>query len=212
MIELKDGMTILFQGDSITDAGRDREDYYNLGNGYAVLVATYINSLFPEKKISFINRGVSCECTVDMVRRWEKDCLDINPDVLVFMGGINDMWRRYDGADTITTPEEYEKNLRTLMDSAKEKGIKNVILMEPYLTMNEPDRKIWLKEDLCFKQEIVKKLSQEYSFEFIPLQKVFNEACQKREPAFWTMEGVHPKWPGCGLIAKEILKVFGYSL
>lgn len=212
MIELKKDMKILFQGDSITDAGRDREDLYNMGNGYAVIVSSYLSATVPEKNLTFINKGVSCECSIDMLKRWKGDTVDIKPDVMIFMAGINDMWRRYDGADTVTTAEQFETNMREMLKQAKEAGVEKIILMEPYLTMNEPDRQIWLKEDLCYKQAAVKKLAEEFGTEFISLQSAFDEACTKREPAFWTLEGVHPKWPGCALIAKNILKVFGYDI
>jgi len=212
MIKLEKGMRVLFQGDSITDAGRDREDLYNLGGGYAVLVAAYLNSKYPELELEFINKGVACECTVDMVKRWDKDTIELKPDVLTFMGGVNDSWRRYDGADTITTAEEYEKNLRTLIEESKKAGIKNIVLMEPYLTMNDEGMKLMLEEDLADKQKVVRKLAKEYNTEFVPLQDIFNEAQTKRLPDFWTQEGVHPKWPGCGLIAQNLLKVFGYEI
>lgn len=212
MIKLENNMRILFQGDSITDAGRDRGDLYNMGNGYAVIVSSYLSATVPEKKLEFINKGVACECSIDMLKRWKEDTLDIKPDVMIFMAGVNDMWRRYDGADTITTAEQFEDNMRKMLQMAKDSGIDKMILMEPYVTLNEPDRMIWLKEDLCYKQNAVRKLAEEFGAEFIPLQSVFEEACTKREPAFWTLEGVHPKWPGCALIAKNILKVFGYNV
>ena len=212
MIKLEKGMRILFQGDSITDAGRNREDFYNWGGGYVSLVGAFLQGCHPELDLEIINKGISCECTIDMLNRWEEDTIKVHPDVMVFMGGVNDMWRRYDGADTITTAEAYEANLRAILDKSLEAGIKQILLMEPYLTMNEPDRHIWFEEDLVYKQAVVKKLAKEYNTEFIPLHDLFQEACKVKEPSYWTVEGVHPKWPGCALIAKAVLKVFGYEM
>lgn len=208
MIELKEGMTILFQGDSITDAGRF-DDPRGYGCGFVAFLWAYVNAFYPQLKLNFINKGISGELSEDMLKRWDTDVIEQKPDVLVFMAGVNDMWRRYDGADKITTAEQFEDNMRACIEKTKKAGVDKIILLEPYLTINTPEVKVWLEEDLCYKQEAVKKLAEEYGCEFVPLQKIFDEACGYREPAIWTNEGVHPIWPGCGLIGKSVLKVFG---
>ena len=211
MIKLKKGNTVLFQGDSITDAGRI-SDPRKIGNGFVAFIWAYLNAKFPELQINLINKGYTGNLSADVLNRWKTDCIDIKPDILVLMVGINDMWRRYDGADKMTTAEEFENNLREMLTQTKNAGINKIILLEPYLTINKPENKIWLEEDLCYKQAVVKKIAKEFSCEFIPLQSIFDEACKIKEPAVWTNEGVHPLWPGCGLIAKHVLKCLGIEL
>ena len=208
MIKLEKGMTILFQGDSITDAGR-MEDPRGIGCGFVAFLWAYVNAFYPELELNFINKGIGGELSEDMLRRWDADVIEPKPDVLVFMAGVNDMWRRYDGANKITTAETFEANMRACLEKTKAAGIDKIVLLEPYLTINTPEVKVWLEEDLCYKQEVVKKLAKEFDAEFVPLQELIDEACKLREPAIWTVEGVHPIWPGCGLIGKNVLKVFG---
>lgn len=89
-------MKVLFQGDSITDAGRDRTDPHYLGEGYPKYAAEALRAKFPNETFEFINLGISGDRTVDLLNRWQKDCIDVQPDVVSILIGVNDTWRRYD--------------------------------------------------------------------------------------------------------------------
>ena len=100
-------MKVLFQGDSITDAGRDYADPHHLGDGYPKYAAEAIRDRFPDETFEFINLGISGNRTTDLLERWQKDCIAVQPDVLSILIGINDTWRRYD-SNLPMTVEEYE--------------------------------------------------------------------------------------------------------
>ena len=209
MIELKKGMRILFHGDSLTDNLRADVTEF-IGCGYTRFVSSYLRGSFPELNLEFINRAVSGNRTCDLVERWDWDTIHVKPDVCSIMIGVNDCWRKYDANDP-TTAEQFEKNYRNILNKCKDNGIKCIII-EPYLLMTHPEREIWLKEDLVFKQEITKKLAKEYDCEYIPMQDIFNKACETTDPIYWSWDGVHPNIAGQFIIAKEILKIFGVNL
>ena len=103
----KNGVLVL-QGDSITDAGRFGEPE-NLGSGYARMVAKYIENFYPDLEMKVYNRGISGHRSKDLVERWDKDCLDLNPTVVTLLIGINDVWRSFDQNDP-TSVEAYAEN------------------------------------------------------------------------------------------------------
>ena len=124
---------ILFRGDSITDAGRNREDPWNLGFGYALMAAAWFKALFPEINGAFLNRGVSGDRVVDLKARWKEDCLDLKPDLVSIMIGINDCWRRYDS--NIPMPvEKFEANYREILRQTKEALGAEIDLGEPFVS------------------------------------------------------------------------------
>lgn len=93
---LKKNSLILFQGDSITEWGRNYADSNDLGTGYAMMCSAWIKSLYPELDLRFLNRGVSGNRVIDLKKRWQQDCIDLQPDVISILIGINDTWRRFD--------------------------------------------------------------------------------------------------------------------
>src|SRR5690606_15681946 len=116
----QEGAVVLFQGDSITDCGRDRRSGDHLGWGYAMMAASWFSALYPERRVTFLNRGVSGDRTKDLVARWEEDCIALKPDWVSILIGINDTWRRYDSGDP-TPLEEFERNYRRLLTEVKER-------------------------------------------------------------------------------------------
>ena len=111
---IKDDSLVLFQGDSITDCGRDRNNPDDLGNGYPLLVASLFNALYPEKNVKFINRGISGNRVRNLKERWEEDCLALKPDYVSILIGINDCWRRYDNNDP-TSSSDFERDYRYIL-------------------------------------------------------------------------------------------------
>ena len=199
-----EGDTILFQGDSVTDCDRDRSDHYSLGSGYPALIAAYLGSHFPHLQLSILNRGVSGDRVYDLASRWETDCLQLRPNWLSILVGINDTWRRFDSG--ITSPiAEFEATYRRFLDQAAEHTQARLILCEPFVLGFPPDRLNW-RVDLNPRIEVVRQLAAEYSALLVPLDGIFAAACTQAEPAFWAADGVHPTLAGHGLIANAWLE------
>ena len=92
-------ITILFQGDSITDAGRDRENPADLGPGYPHYAAQMLREKYPQAEFNFVNRGISGDRTENLIERWEKDTIEVNPDIISILIGVNDTWHHYELKD-----------------------------------------------------------------------------------------------------------------
>lgn len=198
-------MKVLFQGDSITDWGRAREDYHNLGDGYPKFAAEAIKNRHPDTEFEFINLGISGNKVNDLVDRWQSDCIDIAPDVVSILIGVNDVWHR--AADKSWLPtDEFEAQYRFILDEIKSKTKAKIIMLEPYLTY-VPD-KAFFREDLAPKIEAVRSLAREYADYYIPLDGIFASASVQSEPTLWAYDGVHPTEAGAHLIAKHYADAF----
>lgn len=204
---IPDNSTVLFQGDSVTDCGRSREDEKSMGNGYANMVSARISADYPQKNIRFINRGISGNRVVNLEARWQEDCIDLKPDFVSILIGINDCWRRYDRDDP-TPVEKYEEGYRNILGQIKEKLKARIIIMEPFVLPVPKDRESW-REDLDPKIHAARKLAREFDAIYIPLDGLFAQASTQREPAFWAADGVHPTQAGHALISNAWLKAVG---
>lgn len=199
MIINKDA-TVLFQGDSITDCGRDREND-TLGNGYPHFIASLFNSMYPELGVKFINRGISGNRTADLVERWTDDCINLKPDVVSILIGVNDTWRRYDSND-ITTADEYYNNFKEVLKRTRlELENTQIIILEPFLMPYPQDRLAW-REDLDPKIQKARQLAREFDAIYIPFDGIFAQNSVVVEPSFWAADGVHPTAVGHALIAR----------
>ncbi|MBI1282282.1 MAG: GDSL family lipase [Anaerolineaceae bacterium] len=201
---IEDRSLVLFQGDSITDSGRQRYESTSLGDGYALITAAWFSALYPTKKVSFLNRGISGNRVTDLVARWNEDCIALAPQYLSILIGVNDMWRRYDSNDPTST-EEFESNYRRLLDQTVKELNPKIILCEPFLLPVNEQQKSW-RSDLDPKIEVVRRLASDYKTILVPLDTVFAEAAQQREPAYWLPDGVHTSPAGAALIAQTWLK------
>jgi len=195
---------VLFQGDSITDAGRNRNDSANLGSGYANLVTSLFTSKYPEKQATFLNRGISGDRVIDLERRWEEDCLDLKPSLLSVYVGINDTWRRYDNNNPLST-EEYYTTYRRLLSRVKEQLNAKLVLVEPFVLPVNDSQKQW-REDLDPKIQAVRELAGEFKAIYVPLDGLFAQAATQTGPAYWAPDGVHPSPAGAALIAEAWLQ------
>jgi lysophospholipase L1-like esterase len=206
-LRIAENSLVLFQGDSITDCGRNRQQPDDLGYGYAALIAHWLSALVPERKLRFLNRGVSGNRVRDLLARWDTDCIALQPDWVSILIGINDTWRRYDSNDP-TPVEAFERDYRALLQRTRERTRAQIILMEPFMLHVTPAHREW-REDLDPKIEAVHKLAKEFGAILVLLDKLFTQASQKREPAFWAADGVHPTPAGHALIAQAWLKAVG---
>jgi acyl-CoA thioesterase-1 len=200
------GDVVLFQGDSITDCGRDRSDPASLGGGYAAAAAAWFAAAHPDRRVTFLNRGVSGDRVRDLEARWRADCLALEPAWVSVLIGINDVWRRYDSGE-ITPVDEFAGGYRRILRAAAGAGAR-LILLEPFVLHVAPDRAAW-REDLDPKIEAVRGLAREFGAILIPLDRMFAAASRKRPPAFWAEDGVHPSPAGHALIARAWLEAVG---
>lgn len=198
----KNGVLVL-QGDSITDAGRSLNNE-DLGEGYARMVAKYIENFYPDLSMKVYNRGISGHRSKDLVERWDRDCLSLNPTVVTLLIGINDVWRSFDRNDP-TSAEEYGKNCEELMKRTKDAGAA-LIVLEPYAVPVGVVSDEWRK-DLDPKIDVLRKLAVKYADAYIPLDGIFYDLTVRSSPDIWTGDGVHPLPAGHRVIAKEIIKI-----
>lgn len=204
MIHIENNATILFQGDSVTDCGRDYSNKGSLGSGYAFLAAAEIGRKYPEKNINFINRGVNGNRVIDLNRRWEEDCLQLNPTWVSIYIGINDVWRRY-GDNDPTSVEQFYEGYRKLIERTNEHTDAKFILVEPFCLPVPKDRKAW-REDLDPKIQAIRELAREFKTLYVPLDGLFASASTQIDPAYWAEDGVHPTPAGHSLITKAWLE------
>ncbi len=205
MTLIEDKAIVLFQGDSITDAGRSRDNDSNLGGGYPNMVAAWFSAVYPEKGVRFVNRGISGNRVKDLDARWKQDCLDIRPTWLSILIGVNDVWRRFDSNDPTST-EAYEEGFRRILTRAKEDTCNpRLIILEPFLLPTPPDRLAW-REDLDPKIQSARSLAREFGAIYVPLDGIFAAASVAQPPAFWAGDGVHPTQAGHALIAQKWLE------
>ncbi|MNO23528.1 GDSL-like Lipase/Acylhydrolase [compost metagenome] len=206
-MEFQENDIILFQGDSITDWGRNYEDPSSLGVGYALMVAARLGLQYPEKKLTFINRGISGNRAADLQRRWDRDCLELKPTVVSIYIGINDTWRRFDSGEE-TTAAQFEASYRDLIERTLNATNAKLILVEPFVLPVPEDRKGW-RQDLDPKIHVVRELAREYGALLVPLDGLFAAASMKANSAFWAPDGVHPSPAGHALITEAWLKAAG---
>lgn len=203
-MKLKKKETILFIGDSVTDAGRDRKDPMDLGQGYPLMAAGMLQAQYPELDLTFLNRGIGGNRIADLKQRWQEDCLSLAPDVVSILIGINDTWHNV--SDPSFASEEslnaFEQDYRYLLKSLFHQTDARVVLMEPFVLPYPKDRAEWRK-DLDPRIQIVRKMAREYQTDFIPLDGILNQlGIQYGYQYFTGTDGVHPTTAGHGVIAK----------
>lgn len=203
---LQRGDHVLFQGDSITDWGRDRQDPTSLGHGWAAIAAALAGARRPELGLTFSNRGVGGDTTAMVRARWERDALALSPTVVSLLVGINDTWRRYDGG-TATSTDEYEEHYRALLDPVRAIGSR-LVLVEPFLLPVTAEQATW-REDLDPRIAVVRGLAAEYGALHLAADDLFAEATQAAGAAHWTTDGVHLTPAGNGLLAEAWLDAVG---
>lgn len=195
---------VLFQGDSITDCGRSRDNGNDLGKGYAFLTAALFAQKHPDKNVTFLNRGISGNRVKDLQNRWQEDCLELKPTWVSIYIGINDTWRRYD-SNSPTSTDEYASGYRDLILQTKRELDANLVLIEPFVLPVPEDRKAW-REDLDPKIQAVRELAREFKTLYVPLDGLFAQASAQIDPAYWAPDGVHPSPAGHALIANAWLQ------
>lgn len=205
----KIGTTVLFYGDSITDASRDRENPFHMGHGYAKKAADIYTALYPDSRVQFYNRGVGGDRLTDLLQRYDRDVRAIKPDFVSILIGINDTWRRYDRG-LIVTEDEFERQYRELLGRLHSDFPDSpIMLIEPFLLPTDR-AKMSYWEDLAPKIEIVKKLAKELSDFYLPSGQLFDEVIREGySPEQLSEDGVHPTNIGHDYLAMKWLQIIG---
>ena len=199
--------TFLFQGDSITDGNRSRNNDWNhvMGHGYQYIIASKLWYDFPKRGFHFLNRGISGNKVTDLAERWQADTLELKPDVLSILIGINDT-SAFIGGDKDFAVDEYESGYRSILQQTKQQ-LPNVqfVLCEPFILSVGRVKEKWeeYSSEIEKRQGVVKKLSVEYNAVYVPFQSAFNKALSKAPAEYWIWDGIHPMPAGHELMARE---------
>jgi len=209
------GTTVLFQGDSITDCGRDRtiaeaNRAAALGSGYPLLVAARLLSARPEAGYRFLDRGVSGNTVPDLDARWLADTLDLKPDVLSILIGVNDLWHKLAGNYTGTV-ESYETGYASLLERTRRAlPDARLVVLEPFVLRTGAVTDAWFPE-FDQRRAAAARVADHAGATFVPLQAMFDRLLARAPAAYWASDGVHPTVAGHGAIAEEWMRAVGMA-
>lgn len=194
-------MKILFQGDSITDAGRDKRNYHDMGKGYPKYASELIAERHPELDIEFINFGIGGHRTHQVFDRIYIDGIAFQPDIISILVGINDVWHRYNSERIATTDAQIELNYRCMLERIKKETNAKIVILSPYVL--DCDDKDEMREDLKTVLPIIRSLAAEYADAYVPLDELFAQALKTApEKLYYSKDGVHPNENGAKFIGK----------
>jgi lysophospholipase L1-like esterase len=202
-----DGAVVLFQGDSITDAGRDRavvepNAARALGSGYPLLVAAAALAAHPDRALRFYNRGVSGNKVPDLAARWATDTVALAPDVLSILIGVNDFWHKLSSGYTGTV-EDYEHQYTALLEETRRALPRTrIIVLEPFVLHCGAVDNRWFPE-FDQRRAAAERVARHAGASFVPLQQMFDDLAHKSTPQYWAADGVHPTPAGHGVIAER---------
>ena len=203
-------MKILFQGDSITDCGRDWNNDANLGRGYAHLVSAYLGYLEPGKH-TFVNKGISGNRVVDLYARIKRDIINYSPDLMSILIGVNDVWHEIGDSPNGVDADKFFKIYSMLIEEVKE-ALPNIkiIILEPFVLEACSTTEHWefFKTETKKRAKMARKIAEKYSLPFVELQNGFDELSGKAENSYWLADGVHPTPAGHEFIKTQWLKAY----
>ena len=211
---IQTGDVVLFQGDSITDAGRSREHasvpnkQEGMGSGYAWLAGAGLLTSLAGSQLSVFNRGISGHKVFQLAARWDADCLDLKPDLISILIGVNDIWHarggNYDG-----TVEIYERDYMALIERTRAAlPDATLVLCEPFVLRCGAVDDTWFPEFDHYRAA-ARRVSEAHGTLWVPFQSLFDQAVQYAPPAHWAGDGVHPSSAGAALMAHAWLRVVG---
>ena len=198
----KENTRVLFQGDSITDGnrGRNQDPNHILGHGYCFIIAAQYGAQYPERNLTFMNRGCSGNKVTDLAARWNNDTLGLKPDVLSIMIGINDSGN--------IPLDQYEQVYDKLLTDTKAANPDiTFVLLEPFYLPKDGHKETDQRDaDVKQRQAIVAKLAAKHHAALVKLQQVFDDACKRAPAQYWVWDAVHPTYSGHQLMANAWIK------
>ena len=206
--KIRKGATLLFQGDSITDMkwGRNQRDRnHYLGHSYVYLIASRLHTDMPEAKLNFLNRGMSGHTVANLKARWQKDALDLKPDVLSILIGVNDVGRAVRSNKDVDV-DAFAADYRSLLDQSRRANPElRIVLLEPFVLPVARVKAAWgaWRGQIDRLRAVVAKLASEHKAILLKTQDIFDDAAKRVEPSHWIWDGVHPLPQGHELIARN---------
>ena len=209
--KFENGARLLFQGDSITDMkwGRNQKDRnHYLGHSYVFLLASRLGVDMADANLEFFNRGVSGNKVSDLRKRWQKDAIEMNPDWLTVLIGVNDVSQ---GRGQPVDLKKWEQDYRHILNQSRRANPKlNIILMDPFVLrmtrLNSDDQWKYWRGEIDKLGKIVVRLAKDFNAIHIETQKIFDQAASQVSPGNWIWDGVHPLPQGHELIARNWLQ------
>lgn len=206
---------LLFIGDSITDAGRDPSGEATpwgapgTGHGYVSLIEAWLGAARPADRLRVINRGTSGHTVRDLAARWKTDVLDLQPDLVSIMIGINDVWRQFDCPLRIETHVRLDDYRATLADlvARTRPQVKTLVLATPYLI--EPNRADPMRAMMDAYGAVVRELAARHDAVFIDTQAAFDAVTAHTHPMALAWDRIHPQPAGHMILARAFLSALG---
>jgi len=203
-------MRILFQGDSITDVGRSRENNIQIGWGYPLLVKAELGFEKPGEH-EFLNRGISGNRIVDLYARIKSDIINLKPDFMSILIGVNDVWHELLESPNGVDAEKFFVIYDMLITEIKA-ALPNIkiMILEPFVLRAGSTEEHWdtFSTEVLKRAEKAKLIAEKHNLKFIPLQNKFDELAKLAPNDYWLTDGVHPSSMGHELIKNEWLKAF----
>ena len=206
---------IVFSGDSVTDMGSVNPVgeglFDNVGHSYVRIIENMLAVYYPEIKIRVTNSGISGNTSRDLLARFDRDVVALNPDWVSICIGINDVWRQFDTPaipDGQVMPEEYEQNMEAMIGKVKGK-VKGIFILSPYIM--EPNSADMMRARMNEYVEICRRLAQKHGCVFVDFQKMYEDYCSVRHSSFIAWDRIHPNEVGATLMAREFLNRCGFN-
>ena len=201
---------IVFAGDSVTDMGSAQPVgeglFDNLGKSYVRVIDNMLAAYYPEVFLRVTNSGISGNTSRDLIARFDRDVVDLNPDWVSICIGINDVWRQFDSpalTDLCVLPDEYEKNVENMILKVKGK-VKGIFVLSPYII--EPNTEDMMRKRMDEYVNICKGLANKHKCIFVNFQEMYSKYCKIRHSSYIAWDRIHPNQIGATLMAREFLK------
>lgn len=211
----QNGDRIVFAGDSVTDMGSAQPVgeglFDNVGRSYVRVVENLLAAVYPEVNLRVTNAGISGNTSRDLLKRFDRDVVALNPDWVSICIGINDVWRQFDTPamfDGQVQPDEYEANMEKMILAVKDR-VKGVFILSPYYM--EPNRGDAMRARMDEYVAVCRKLAEKYGLIFVDFQKLYEDYCSVRHSTYIAWDRVHPNQVGATLMAREFLKHCGFD-
>ena len=202
---------IVFAGDSVTDMGSTNPVgeglFDNVGRSYVRIVENMLATWYPDVFIRVTNSGIGGNTSRDLLKRFDRDVVELEPDWVSICIGINDVWRQFDSpaiTSSHVSPEEYEQNVEEMILKVKD-NVKGVFILSTYII--EPNSEDMMRARMNEYIAIAKKLAEKHGCKFVDFQKMYEEYCKIRHSSYIAWDRIHPNQIGATLMAKEFLKV-----
>lgn len=205
---------VLFYGDSITDCGRKYEKLFDAGKGYAAFVKSELTYKYP-MQYEFINKGISGNRVVDLYARKKVDLINLKPDYVSMLIGVNDVWHEVDLKNGVDAKRFEDVYIMLIEDIKAALPKTKIFIMEPFClkgtaTVSEDNETRWetFKTETPIRAAAARRVAEKFNLPYIKLQNILVDAAQKTSNAYVLEDGVHPSTYGHTIIAKEWIRCF----